>query len=162
MSDFLEYKGYKTRPEFQKDSMTFYGRIEGIVDKIVFEAESVQEFIDAFHESVDDYLEICKEMGKDPEKPYKGVFNVRVSPETHKEAAELAFRKEITLNELVGTAIRKYIASEEEEPKGMANFYTRHINIDDVILTKKNIMTEYSNDEDMVLKHMCHTRRQHD
>ncbi len=151
MADVLMYRGYETRPEFQSDSMMLYGRIEGIVDKIIFEAESIPEFVDAFHESVDDYLEICKEMGKDPEKPYKGVFNVRVPPEIHKRAAMMAYRKEISLNDFVVRAIRSYIDSEEEEePKGMAIHYTRSFSGGDFSLTTNRIQTGYVHDTDFV------------
>ncbi|HNU92863.1 MAG TPA: type II toxin-antitoxin system HicB family antitoxin, partial [Spirochaetota bacterium] len=34
----------------------------------------------------------CKEEGVEPEKPYSGKFNLRISPELHREAA-IAFTK---------------------------------------------------------------------
>ena len=40
-----------------------------------------------FHASVDDYLEWCKEYGVEPEKPYSGKFNVRISPLLHDKIA---------------------------------------------------------------------------
>ena len=40
-----------------------------------------------FHASVDDYLEWCKEDGVEPEKPYSGKFNVRISPLLHGKIA---------------------------------------------------------------------------
>lgn len=66
---------------------------------------SVADLKKAFHEAVEDYLETCAELGKDPEKTYKGSFNVRISPELHRKAANLASLRKITLNELVKKAI---------------------------------------------------------
>ena len=51
-----------------------------------------------FYAAVDDYLEFCKEVGKDPEREYKGTFNVRISPELHKKLALRAFKDGCSLN----------------------------------------------------------------
>ena len=58
-----------------------------------------------FHENIDDYLEMCEELGVKPEKEYKGTFNVRVSPEVHKRAVLEAESKGISLNQFVSKAI---------------------------------------------------------
>lgn len=47
-------------------------------DLFNFERFSAQELKMAFEEAVEDYLETCKEIGKTPDKTYKGTFNVRV------------------------------------------------------------------------------------
>jgi predicted HicB family RNase H-like nuclease len=39
------------------------------------------------------YLEICKEQGNEPEKAFKGTFNVRISPELHQRVAVAAARR---------------------------------------------------------------------
>jgi predicted HicB family RNase H-like nuclease len=41
-----------------------------------------------------------------PEKPYKGSFNVRIGADLHRRAALLAHAKGISLNALVEDAIR--------------------------------------------------------
>ena len=46
-------------------------------------------------DSLDDYLAFCEEVGKSPEKEYKGTFNVRISPERHKEMVLIVFEKGI-------------------------------------------------------------------
>ena len=50
-------------------------------------------------------METCREIGKDPDKTYKGVFNVRIPWDLHRKAAIVAATKNITLNNLVKTAI---------------------------------------------------------
>jgi predicted HicB family RNase H-like nuclease len=72
---------------------------------VTFEGGSVRELKKAFHEAVDDYLETCAEVGKDPDKTYKGTFNVRISTDLHKAAAVYAAVNNISLNDFVKTAI---------------------------------------------------------
>jgi len=48
---------------------------------------------------------MCERMGKEPQKFYKGSFNVRISPEAHKKAVILASSKGISLNQFVEKAI---------------------------------------------------------
>ena len=58
MSDILSYKGYQARVEFDADDRIFLGRVAGIKDGVGFHADTVNDLIAAFHEAVDDYLEI--------------------------------------------------------------------------------------------------------
>ena len=94
----MEYKGYHTKIEFDAESKTLRGKIEGINDYIDFEASDILNIELEFHAAVDDYLELCKEVGKDPEREYKGTFNVRISPELHKKLALRAFKDGCSLN----------------------------------------------------------------
>ena len=62
-----------------------------------------------FHSAVDDYLAFCEDLGQSPEKAYKGVFNVRITPELHREAAIAADKNNETLNSFVANAISQAI-----------------------------------------------------
>lgn len=105
-NNILEYKGYYTKIEYSVEDRVLYGKIEGIGDLVNFHSESPETIEEEFHTAVDDYLAFCKDLGKNPEKPYKGVFNVRVSPELHRKAAMAADKKGETLNAFVVKAIR--------------------------------------------------------
>jgi predicted HicB family RNase H-like nuclease len=105
MSDFLTYKGYFGTVNFNSEDEVFYGKIFGISDLVNFEGSSVKELKESFEESIDDYLETCKALGKQPNKTFKGSFNVRVSMELHKRAAIIASQKQISLNDFVKKAI---------------------------------------------------------
>lgn len=59
---------------------------------------------------IEDYLETCKELGKEPEKPFKGAFNVRTGRDLHKRVVAAARDRGIKLNELVKTALVKELA----------------------------------------------------
>lgn len=107
--NILEYKGYHTKLECSIEDGVIYGKIEGIRDLVTFECETVSEAEAAFHEAVDDYLAFCREVGKEPEKEYKGQFNVRIEPELHKAAAVLAYKRNLSLNALVEEAIQEKV-----------------------------------------------------
>lgn len=108
-SDLLRYKGYSARPEYSAEDRIFYGKILGISDLVDFRSENAGELEDEFHKAVDDYLEFCAEIGKKPEKEYNGMFNVRISPELHREASVFAQAEGITLNKVVERAIRAMV-----------------------------------------------------
>jgi predicted HicB family RNase H-like nuclease len=105
MSDILQYQNYYASVHFSAADEVFYGKILGIDDLVSFEGASVKELKAAFEEAVEDYLETCAEIGKEPEKTYKGTFNVRVPTNLHKEAALFAAGHNITLNEFVKMAL---------------------------------------------------------
>ncbi|MBA4349431.1 MAG: toxin-antitoxin system HicB family antitoxin [Thermodesulfovibrio sp.] len=109
MKDVLTYKGFIGSVHFSAEDEIFYGKIEAINDLIMFEGKSVQELKKNFHEAVDDYLETCKALGREPNKPFKGGFNVRIAPEMHKKAIERATVLGISLNQLVQKAIEKEV-----------------------------------------------------
>jgi predicted HicB family RNase H-like nuclease len=105
MNDILQYKNYYASVHFSADDEVFYGKLLGINDLISFEGSSVKELKGSFREAVEDYLALCTDLGKDPDKTYKGTFNVRVPSALHKEASLFAAVHNITLNEFVKTAL---------------------------------------------------------
>ncbi|MBE5954111.1 MAG: type II toxin-antitoxin system HicB family antitoxin [Lachnospiraceae bacterium] len=117
MNNILEYKGYHTKVEFDSHDLVLRGKIEGINDLVNFECENINDVKNAFEEAVDDYLEFCKEVGKEPEKEYKGTFNIRIEPELHKKIAVLASKRGETLNSTVQRAIAEYVLSESTKDR---------------------------------------------
>lgn len=111
MKNVLEYRGYHTRIEFDSDELVLRGKIEGIKDLVIFESSNLTLIEEEFHTAVDEYLEFCKEVGKEPDKEYKGTFNIRISPELHKELALVAFRNGDTLNATVEKAIKSFVTA---------------------------------------------------
>ena len=110
MKDAMIYKGYVGSVRFNAADDVFYGKLEGIDALISFEGSSVQQLKKAFHEAVDDYLEHCKAMGREPKKPLRGSFNVRIKPELHRLAMMRAAKAGITLNQLVQKAIEETVS----------------------------------------------------
>jgi len=109
VNNMLRHKDFFGSVEYSADDDCFFGKIIGTTDLVTFEGDSVNSLKIAFHEAVEDYLILCKEVGKEPQKTYKGSFNVRISPELHKDAAILANRKGISLNAFVERAIYEMV-----------------------------------------------------
>lgn len=110
MANTMEYKGYIGSVNYDDNDGVFHGKLEFINDSILFEGSTVQELKTMFHEAVDEYLATCLEIGKEPQKPFKGVFNVRVKPELHQQAAQLAIKEGVTLNQIVTESLQRYVA----------------------------------------------------
>ena len=112
MKNMMEYKGYYACIEYSDEDNCFFGTIAGIADVISFEGNSIDELRTAFTEAVEDYLDLCKRQGKEPQKAYKGSFNVRIDPELHKRAVILATSDGISLNQLIENAVKKYVGNQ--------------------------------------------------
>lgn len=113
-NNILQYKGYHAKIEFDSEEFVLRGKIEGINDLVDFECEDIKDLEREFHEAVDDYLKFCKEVGKEPDKEYKGSFNVRINPDLHKKLAIIAMKNGDTLNTSVEKAIFEYVSCNRE------------------------------------------------
>ena len=110
MNDILEYKNYFGSVNYSASDEVFYGQILGITDHITYEGDSVKSLKEDFAEAVEDYLASCAELGKEPEKIYKGSFNVRISPELHKRLAIYSRQRRQSLNKSVEKAITELLS----------------------------------------------------
>ena len=87
MSNTMTYKGYAARIDYDDEDGIFTGRIAGIRDTVGFHADTVADLRAAFHEAVDDYLDTCARIGKEPQRAFSGQVMFRVSPDVHRRAA---------------------------------------------------------------------------
>lgn len=115
MKDVMFYKDYIGSVHYSTEDEVFYGELEGINDLVSYEGTSVTELKAAFEEAVEDYLELCQMNGKEPEKAYKGSFNVRIKPELHKKAAQMAIIEGKSLNQYVEEAIAEYSVNKSKK-----------------------------------------------
>jgi len=103
----MEYKGYKGQiTDVDEEHGILHGSLTGLTDVVTFEGKDAEELTTAFRESVDDYLEFCKERGEAPDKPFSGKFVVRVPPALHQSLALAAKRKGQSLNALIVDALQ--------------------------------------------------------
>jgi predicted HicB family RNase H-like nuclease len=109
MSSYLHYGEYTGVIEFSEEDAVFHGKVIGIKALISFEGDSVSTITEDFHNAVDEYVSFCEECGKQPEKPFKGSFNVRIGDDLHRKAALTAFARGVSLNALVETAIKNTV-----------------------------------------------------
>ena len=109
MKNTLTYRGYTALFEYDESDYGFTGKIMHIRRSISFEGETLRELRAAFIKEVDEYIDYCRKNGMAPDKPYKGCFNVRISPELHRKAALKAVEEGISLNKVVENAIRRFV-----------------------------------------------------
>ena len=104
MKNTMEYKGYVGNVEFSEEDEVFFGKVIGIRSLISYEGATAKELIKDCHDAVDDYLALCEAEGVEPEKAYKGSFNIRISPELHKQAIRCAESNQMSLTSFVQKA----------------------------------------------------------
>lgn len=109
MKDTIIYKDFIGSVHYSTDDELFFGKVEGIDDSISFEGSSVDELNHSFHEAVEDYIELCEINGKEPQKVYKGSFNIRISPQLHKRAVQEATIRGISLNQFIESVIEEKV-----------------------------------------------------
>ncbi len=112
MNNTMEYKGYVGSVEFSQNDSLFFGKVLGIRGLISYEGTTAKALVTDFQGAVDDYLALCEARDEAPEKAYKGNFNVRVSPELHKQAAIVASAQQISLNRVVEKALANYVSTQ--------------------------------------------------
>ncbi|MBK6745330.1 type II toxin-antitoxin system HicB family antitoxin [Ottowia sp.] len=95
------HKGYTAHIQYDDRDGIFVGRVLGIVDIIGFHADTAADLRAAFHDAVDDYLESCKRLGKEPQTAASGKMMLRVNPEVHRAALIAAQAEGTSLNRWV-------------------------------------------------------------
>ncbi|WP_303837380.1 type II toxin-antitoxin system HicB family antitoxin [Ruminococcus flavefaciens] len=110
-SNVLEYKGYIGTVEFSAADNILFGKVIGINGLVSYEGNSISTLRKDFEAAVDNYLEMCEEKGIEPQKCYKGSFNIRISPELHRTIAIIAASHNKTLNATVEEALQDYAAN---------------------------------------------------
>jgi predicted HicB family RNase H-like nuclease len=94
----IEYRGYTGAIEFDPELRLFTGHVVDLRDEIYFEGDSVEALEASMRRAVDHYLEVCRQRGDDPERPFSGKLNVRLGPELHRAAVLAAAAEGESLN----------------------------------------------------------------
>jgi len=110
MKDMIKHKGYFGSVHYNSDDRIFYGKIEFIRALVSYEGQDADSLEAAFHEAVEDYLATCAELGREPEKPFKGSFNVRIAPELHERVMIAATQHGMSLNRFVAETLSQAVA----------------------------------------------------
>ncbi|MCM1416147.1 MAG: type II toxin-antitoxin system HicB family antitoxin [bacterium] len=105
MSSLLSYKNYNGTVEYSKEDNCLYGKVVGIKSLLSYEGDSVRELEQDFRNVIDEYLSDCEGRNVEPEQAYKGTFNIRISPELHRNIAVYAMEHGKSLNAAVEEAI---------------------------------------------------------
>lgn len=113
MNNFMEYRGYYAKIEYSATDDCFVGQVFGVADTLAFDGETVEELGSAFHQCIDEYLALCAELGKDPDKEFKGSFNVRIPPQLHRSASLYAAERDLSLNQVIAQSVETFLRTHE-------------------------------------------------
>lgn len=107
----VEHRGIKGTIEFDQQSKMFIGKLIGVNGAVMYEALDAKEFETNFISAVDEYINICESNDFPIKKEFKGVFNVRTTPEIHEKLNLLAIESGTKINTLVNNALILYVES---------------------------------------------------
>lgn len=97
----LTYKGYHGTVEIDDVAGLLHGEVMDLRDVITFQGQSVEELKQAFRDSIDDYLDFCKERSETPDKPFSGRLMLRLPVEVHRRVYVRAKQEGKSLNEFI-------------------------------------------------------------
>ena len=107
--DILKYKDYEGTAELDMARQVCRGKILFIEDLVTYEAASPAELKKQFEAAVDDYIDTCATLGREPQKPLKGQFNVRIPPALHKAAVLRALADNVSLNDILVRSLDAFV-----------------------------------------------------
>ena len=107
----MTYQGYTGAIEVDEDSGTLFGTVLGTRDTVTFVGTTIEEARQSLADSVDFYLERCAATGKEPDRPFSGELRTRITPEAHRQLAELAHGWRVSVNDVVAEALDRFIAA---------------------------------------------------
>ncbi len=116
----MEYKGYRAAVIFDDSIEIFHGEVVDTRDVVTFQGVSVDELRREFKISVDDYLEFCRERGREPDKPYSGEISFKVSSKVHRTADAAARSEGKTLEEWLAETV-EWVAEQTLHPPAYIN-----------------------------------------
>lgn len=91
-------EGYVAQIEFDEEEDAFRGRVSNIRDVVTFQGRSPAELRRELAKSLKVYASVCREEGRDPDRPFSGKFVVRVEPDLHRAIAQAAEASGQSLN----------------------------------------------------------------
>jgi len=111
MKDMMTYKGYYGSVHYSDEDRVFHGKLEFIRSLICYEGTEVDGLRQAFHEAVDDYLELCESEGISPETPFTGSLTATTGVDLHRRAALFAKERGVPLDRVVTEALEHYMTA---------------------------------------------------
>ena len=105
----IRYKGYIGKIEYDDKAKIFHGEVIGLKDVITFQGTTAKEIEVAFKESINDYLNWCKDRNEKPEKTFSGKFSIKLSPELHAKIFSVAQAKGLSIGAYIEEELDKIV-----------------------------------------------------
>ena len=107
----MNVDGYHAKIEYDEETDQFRGEILGLAGGADFYGSNPAELRREFKNSLDVFLEVCKEQGIEPRRSFSGRFNLRIPPELHEKLAITAEAQGKSLNTLVQEALQRSVTA---------------------------------------------------
>lgn len=120
----LHYKGYQASVEFEDNAL--FVKVLHIEDLLVAQVDKASEAEAAFIRLVEAYFQDCAEEGRAPGQPFKGSFNVRLTPELHKQVAMRAADEGVSLNRWIVQTIEEKLHPDHSSSMKSGMWAERH------------------------------------
>src|SRR6516164_4151143 len=76
----MTHDGYVATIELDEEAGLFHGEVINTRDVLTFQGRTLDELTVAFADTIPDYIDWCRERGKEPQRPYSGNFTLRSPP----------------------------------------------------------------------------------
>ena len=103
----MTHDGYMATIELDEEAGLYHGEVINTRDVLTFQGRTLDELKVAFADTIADYIDWCRERGKEPERPYSGNFTVRISPELHRRVTTAAARSGKSVNTFVAETLER-------------------------------------------------------
>jgi predicted HicB family RNase H-like nuclease len=100
---------YRAKIEYDPELDLFRGEILGLNGGADFYGRNPEELRVEFKQSLEVFLEVCREKGLEPRRQYSGRFNLRISPELHERLAIAAQAEGKSINGLAQEALQRVV-----------------------------------------------------
>ena len=106
-NQLLKYKNYFGSCDVDIDHGVLHGKVIGINDVVTYEAQTIEELVTEFKNSVDDYLEFCKKLNRKPEKSLSGKLVLRMGADLHRRLTHASELQHKSINQIAIECIEK-------------------------------------------------------
>ena len=107
----MELDGYKAKIEYDPELDQFRGEILGLNGSADFYGKSPINLRKEFKNSLEVFLEVCREKGINPLKEYSGKFNLRIPPELHNKIAARAMADSKSINQWISEILKHSVGA---------------------------------------------------
>jgi predicted HicB family RNase H-like nuclease len=103
----MMHDGYVAVIQLDEEAGLFHGEVINTRDVLTFQGKTPAALRHALADTIADYVDWCRERGKEPERPYSGNFTVRVAPDLHRRIAAAAARAGKSVNAFVAETLEQ-------------------------------------------------------
>jgi len=107
----MSLDGYNAKIEYDADLDMFRGEILGLNGGADFYGKNAKELRAEFKQSLQVFLDVCREKGLEPRRNYSGKYNLRISPGLHEKLAIVAQTEGKSINTLAQEALQQRVAA---------------------------------------------------